>query len=1206
MTAPRIQPPKNIEPLSRAARTGTLSAAIGSRAMTVLTGELRRYCNGEIKGRSFLISGHRGAGKTTLVAHALNQVIEDARLGDVNLRPLYVQLHGPSLFPEGEVAASATLSAAEETAAEAPMCALFAMGERSRSRDKGKANDGGGSGDARVALEQVTLALHRAAAREFIDRLWTDKVARSISGPSQLRELTSNVLRDLASVISSPYAAADATSRRQGVANWLRGAAEAAGSPPPIPVPTAKARHPQLDAMVELVASFEHEIYESPGPIRLREFWRRLKILDCGILSPPEIMFNRSAAPRAQGFRELIALAGVCEAHRRISGVFQKSDSDADEALQRLKAQLDVSGSGNTLISPLTSLVAGGAVGGLVASHTDPTTATVAGVVAALTSTLVFKWSRSTESSRVMKREYHFLFDTSIATLDRVLPVLIDRLINAGLAPVFIVDELDKIDSADRIFGMVRHLKKLVAETAFFCFLTDRSYFEDMRGRAAGQAYPLEYSFFSHRLFVTYTASDLHRYLGGRLGEIAVTRVTDPATSGLPPIVLVPPDQRVEFALLRYLLLHRSEMHPLELQRLLANRDANPRMYDDLRLRGSYRIEIAQQVAMEIVLDDPEIVGRIQDEPEFQRLVYDALFYPSRRRREGEAEIDFDRGKPDFESYLQRRMESTERRTRQGTSADEAAANTERRTRHRLGDADVDVLWALVEMHVALLGDGQRFATRFDEWNGKRADHEKVDRAVIELLELHDDTALPMRHVEERRYRWRHAPQKAAGAAPLPDEERSSGSDLEANIALIRAFAALLQSEIVTSSAAATHDRLDFAALTDRHRILPTSRSWTAVQASMARLAESTVADRSSVALADDIGNVDAFARTLKLYGRLIAKALVCRAMLDRLIPPDSSGRSAPLPDALTGFAAAYRFAALSADDVEARFDRAWRDLERWVPLGEVSWPSVAGDTFADYSARLNATLTQVAAIDPQLSLVEAQTEAWSSVATRYIGSLSGREPDAAIEELVCWRFGASPSQIPFSIGATPAFVWSRLLLGPGRDPTAPPEMRLIAAHALGFSTTSYERAAAFAGDAAAPFLDGHPELFGQPRERRLLVLCKNEGSLAASWTPPPTIAVLPLTHQQASPMREDALLPEALSVGTYAVLAVEYSADVARNSAFVETVRAAATRGTVGVPMPVVFFGQVDPALVDFKPYIHLPRRYEDLFPAMHATPVA
>jgi hypothetical protein len=166
--------------------------------------------------------------------------------------------------------------------------------------------------------------------------------------------------------------------------------------------------------------------------------------------------------------------------------------------------------------------------------------------------------------------------------------------------------------------------------------------------------------------------------------------------------------------------------------------------------------------------------------------------------------------------------------------------------------------------------------------------------------------------------------------------------------------------------------------------------------------------------------------------------------------------------------------------------------------------------------------------------------------------------------------------------------------------------MRLVAAHALGFPTTSYERAAAFVGDDAAPFLDDHPELFGQPRERRLVVLCKNDGSLASLWTAPPSIAVLPLTHEQAAPLKEDAIVPDALSLGAYAVLAVEYSADVARNAAFVETVRSAAMRGNVEVPMPLIFFGRVDPALVDLKPYIHLPRRYEDLFPAMHAAPVA
>ena len=47
-------------------------------------------------------------------------------------------------------------------------------------------------------------------------------------------------------------------------------------------------------------------------------------------------------------------------------------------------------------------------------------------------------------------------------------------------------------DRAENIIDVVRHLKKLVAEQAFFCFLTDRTYFEELVQRSRDEPYPVE------------------------------------------------------------------------------------------------------------------------------------------------------------------------------------------------------------------------------------------------------------------------------------------------------------------------------------------------------------------------------------------------------------------------------------------------------------------------------------------------------------------------------------------------------------------------------------------------------------------------------------------------------------------------------------------------------------------------------------------
>jgi Cdc6-like AAA superfamily ATPase len=51
---------------------------IPSSAARLLEQELRSYRDQKIRGRSFLIAGHRGAGKTSLVSNALREVQDEA------------------------------------------------------------------------------------------------------------------------------------------------------------------------------------------------------------------------------------------------------------------------------------------------------------------------------------------------------------------------------------------------------------------------------------------------------------------------------------------------------------------------------------------------------------------------------------------------------------------------------------------------------------------------------------------------------------------------------------------------------------------------------------------------------------------------------------------------------------------------------------------------------------------------------------------------------------------------------------------------------------------------------------------------------------------------------------------------------------------------------------------------------------------------
>jgi len=68
------------EPLSPAAQErGQEALLIDSDASRLLSHEMLRYCDGEVTGRSFLIAGHRGAGKTTMVSNAHLQAVRETR-----------------------------------------------------------------------------------------------------------------------------------------------------------------------------------------------------------------------------------------------------------------------------------------------------------------------------------------------------------------------------------------------------------------------------------------------------------------------------------------------------------------------------------------------------------------------------------------------------------------------------------------------------------------------------------------------------------------------------------------------------------------------------------------------------------------------------------------------------------------------------------------------------------------------------------------------------------------------------------------------------------------------------------------------------------------------------------------------------------------------------------------------------------------------
>jgi len=568
------------EPLTPRARESlSPPVLIKSKAYDQLLYELRRYCDGQTSGRSFLIAGHRGSGKTTLVLSALQELLPESERG--YLRPLNIQLLGPSLLPD------------------------------LNEKDLAEPGKGAASGEKKLTefenvLVQITLALYRAVVREFTSA-YEERMAAASFG----------VLSD------------------------------------------APSRARLLEASGQLVL----ELDEYPGKARLREVWRRSGALPDGLWSGEEIT-NPRPHQLGQGVRELVALASVSEAYRRISGTIQaKTEAKSgEEATTTKTAELDLKG--KDLFGPLITVLTGGAVATGVAALKpgEIGLAALAGVLTALVSAIAGKRSSSQSRKRSASSEDLFLPDLSVATLDRVLPVLLERVRAAGLAPIFIIDELDKVaDLSARIPQMVKRLKKLVAESAFFCFLTDRRYFEEMRARNVVTPYSVEYTYFTNYVFVTFAHTDLHAYLAQVLKKPEST-IASPMSPEALKLARDLNEEIADHAVLPYVLLHAAQMHPIDLRRQLGEiRGADKAValsIGSVRSLKSRRLELLIQVAIELLLEEKDMEEELATDPAFRRLAHDALYFLS-RQWENVADIGFDDiGRKKFCDYLVDRMKT--------------------------------------------------------------------------------------------------------------------------------------------------------------------------------------------------------------------------------------------------------------------------------------------------------------------------------------------------------------------------------------------------------------------------------------------------------------------------------------------------------------------------------------------------------------------
>jgi len=602
---------------------------MASDAYRVLLTEMRRYVREEVAGRAFLISGHRGAGKTTLVQRVVDDLGDELfrdltktsvppagptqpSLARRPQRPLLVKLHGPSLLAD-----ELPRPGGGEMPKQPPPPATPGTGTNSDNAKAGTAKSDlqpvptTNTGTAHGALVQITIALYRALAREFAEA----------------------------------YA-----------------------------VHARAAYRVEADDQLDISAQFRLDLDRAPETALLRGYWERLaddagalgtNAMSAGIVWPQQIGSSFAAAGLPdQGAREIVALATAAQAFQVCSGAVKyeqsRKDSASYERTTESKAGIDPKDAVNRIVS----LAIGGLLGLGAASTVGISPA--AGVGMGLLGSLAVTASVKRSARQERNEDYTFIVDRSIQTLERDLPLVIERVREAGLAPVFLIDELDKLETYDQpeepvaaprpdaqasadphltdkpngtrrtVTELIRRLKHLTTDFGFFCFLTGPDYFEEVQRKIETLAFPEEHTYFSDRLFVLYTPDELDAFLRSVMMSNALPNtpnfITDETARGVLARVIV----------------HSSRLNTIDVVRALAHGWTEDGFYKipsgTLTSQPRYRLAVGVQLAIEVVLRGTKLAARTARDPRLRQMAVDALYMISREWERGETEIDLSHG----------------------------------------------------------------------------------------------------------------------------------------------------------------------------------------------------------------------------------------------------------------------------------------------------------------------------------------------------------------------------------------------------------------------------------------------------------------------------------------------------------------------------------------------------------------------------------
>lgn len=664
-----------------------------TQAYEQLHREFMRYLRGETDGRSILISGHRGAGKTTVVRKALQDAYRDAaRRG--NLIPLPIFLHGPTMIdkafdPRRRKAAASAGGKAEG----------------------GKAERNGGEKKPAEAAASVTAA---AAMMPSAGSSPGEEYARVKE--QALSHIVLCLYRALADAIAEEWMAAVAL--KQDPARRLIGV-----------------------ELLELGIHLRMELDDAPDPDVLRQIWSYGDNLPGGVSFTTRRHFGFDyprllGTPDDQGAREIAALGATATAYRAVMGAsyvetlarqikeeleFKQSKEDKAPAPAAAPSK---GGASDAAVTAATGAVgAGAAVVGPWLNNGDWIPGIVGLAVGALSAGFGLNIARSWRRNRqkVTDKSYTITTERDAASLDREVPRLLDRVKRAGFAPIFIIDELDKLnqDADDDIHKFIMYCKHMVTESSIFIFITNRDYFIRLtRGRRRDLG-EVTRTYYNNTILISSSTWSLPRYLHSIIRTKGESR-------------------ELELLKAAWILcvVFRGRMHPFDVNTQLRQLfDSRSEFSTEFQLSAPFldrmrRNEVTQQLAVLLILEEPDVKARIENDPDFRPFIYDTLYYFARQQWTGEETVSAVTPSLLRKHLLIRAGQALPERDAKGRPDDKSMLD--------ISATDIAFLFRLLKRLVEFLNEPSDLVTAVRQRFGERQGPDPFARSLVDLADVVD------------------------------------------------------------------------------------------------------------------------------------------------------------------------------------------------------------------------------------------------------------------------------------------------------------------------------------------------------------------------------------------------------------------------------------------------------------------------------------